>query len=584
MEREKILEQLRENPNVSVLVIGAGINGIGVFRDLALNGIDVVLIDRGDFCSGASAASSHMAHGGIRYLENGEFRLVREAIQERTRLIENAPHIVRPLPTVIPIFKLFSGLLNAPLKFFNLLNRPSERGALIIKLGLVFYDAFTLQKTQGAAGRQRTVPPHTLSGRTKSLQQYPKLNPTIQYTARYYDGQILSPERLATELVLDAEVEGPHARALNYVSFVGIQDGKVILRDELPQPSNPSTSSGHRLPTLNLQPETFHLQPKIIINATGPWIDPVNTALGLSRHYIGGTKGSHLVLNHPELRDAIGPNEFFFENSDGRIVLIFPFHDKVIIGASDIPIENADEARCTEEEIDYFLGMVARVFPTIHVGHEHIVFRFSGVRPLAYAQAKTTGQLGRDHVIHEDSMDGIPVYSLVGGKWTTYRAFAEQATDKVLTALGRDRRTGTGSLTIGGGRDYPQNEPAKGTFVASLGLPSEQAQRLFARYGTRASLVAEYLRTGAADAPLSANPAYTHREIEFLITQEKAVHVDDLLIRRSTLAWLGQATLPLVEELAEVMGNALGWNNTEKKTEIERTVEILQDKHGVRLA
>lgn len=565
MERERILAQLHLNPNISVLVIGGGINGIGTFRDLALNGVDVLLVERGDFCSGASAASSHMAHGGIRYLENGEFRLVREAVQERNRLIENAPHIVHPLPTVIPIFKLFSGLLNAPLRFFNLLNRPSERGALVIKLGLMFYDAFT--------GRQRTVPPHTLTGRTASLQKYPKLNPTIQYTARYYDGQILSPERLSVELLLDAEAEGPHARALNYVSFVGIDNKRVILRDE----SNlqPSTFQPSNLPT-------FNLQPTLIINAAGPWIDSVNSALGLSDHYIGGTKGSHLVLDHPELREAIGPNEFFFENSDGRIVLIFPFHDKVIIGASDIPIENADEARCTNEEIEYFLGMVARVFPNIHVGREHIIFRFSGVRPLVYAQAKTTGQLGRDHVIHENQVDGIPVYSLVGGKWTTFRAFAEQATDKVLTALGRSRRASTGSLTIGGGRNYPQAESAKGAFIASLGLPSEQAERLFARYGTRAALVAEHIRTGT-DTPLNTNPAYTQREIEFLVTHEKAVHVDDLLLRRSTLAWLGQTTLPIIEELAEVMGNVLGWSDAQQNTEIERTVEILRDKHGVTL-
>ena len=141
MNRNEILEQLKENPKVSVLIVGAGINGIGTFRDLALNGLDVLMVDRGDFCSGASAASSHMAHGGIRYLENGEFRLVREAVGERNRLIQNAPHIVQPLPTTIPIFKYFSGLLNAPLKFLGWLDKPSERGSVIIKLGLIMYDA-----------------------------------------------------------------------------------------------------------------------------------------------------------------------------------------------------------------------------------------------------------------------------------------------------------------------------------------------------------------------------------------------------------------------------------------------------------
>ena len=110
MNRNEILSALGQNPNVSVLIVGAGINGIGVFRDLALNGVDVLLIDRADFCSAASAASSHMAHGGIRYLENGEFRLVREAVQERNRLIQNAPHLVKPLPTTMPVFRYFSGV------------------------------------------------------------------------------------------------------------------------------------------------------------------------------------------------------------------------------------------------------------------------------------------------------------------------------------------------------------------------------------------------------------------------------------------------------------------------------------------
>ena len=138
-KRTDVLEQLKKNPAVTVLIVGAGINGIGTFRDLALNGVNVLLVDRGDFCSGASSASSHMAHGGIRYLENGEFGLVREAVRERNRMIENAPHVVKPLPTVVPMFKIFSGLLNAPFKFLNLLDKPAERGALVIKVGLQIY-------------------------------------------------------------------------------------------------------------------------------------------------------------------------------------------------------------------------------------------------------------------------------------------------------------------------------------------------------------------------------------------------------------------------------------------------------------
>ena len=202
MNRTEILSSLQQNPKISVLIIGAGINGAGTFRDLALNGVDVLLIDRADFCSGASAASSHMAHGGIRYLENGEFRLVREAVQERNRMIENAPHLVRPLPTTIPIFKFWSGLLNAPLKFLGWLDKPSERGAFIIKVGLMLYDAFT---------RKHRAPSRRTASKASaaSHKRFPHLHPDVRYTATYYDGSILSPERYTVELILDAEAEGP---------------------------------------------------------------------------------------------------------------------------------------------------------------------------------------------------------------------------------------------------------------------------------------------------------------------------------------------------------------------------------------
>ncbi|MDH5613376.1 MAG: FAD-dependent oxidoreductase, partial [Gammaproteobacteria bacterium] len=225
MKRSETLASLKKTPDLDVLIIGAGVNGIATFRDLSINGVNVLIIDRADFVSGASAASSHMAHGGIRYLENGEFRLVREAVQERNRMLQNAPHIVRPLPTTIPVFAIFSGLLNAPLKFFNLLDRPAERGALVIKIGLIFYDAFTRA--------QKTVPKHRFEGRKKALRRFTALNPAVRYVATYYDGAILEPERLATEMLLDAEADQSNARALNYVSVEGGKLNFVTLKDEM---------------------------------------------------------------------------------------------------------------------------------------------------------------------------------------------------------------------------------------------------------------------------------------------------------------------------------------------------------------
>jgi glycerol-3-phosphate dehydrogenase len=289
--REERLQTLQENPKVSLLIIGAGINGIGTFRDLALQGVDVVLVDKGDYCSETSAASSHMIHGGIRYLENGEFRLVREAVQERNRLLENAPHLVKPLPTTFPIFKWFSGLFNAPLKFLGLLDRPAERGAVVIKLGMLLYDYYTR--------RQKTVSPHAFRNRSESTALFPDINPEVIYTATYYDGAMPSPERIAVELIQDAVDANDHAIPLNYVSLQSAEGKSVTLKDE---------SSG----------KSFQVEPEILINAAGPWIDLVNRSMGVGTNFISGTKGSHLGLDHPRLRQAIGENEFFFENQDGR--------------------------------------------------------------------------------------------------------------------------------------------------------------------------------------------------------------------------------------------------------------------------
>ncbi len=565
MNRQTTLASLTQNPTVSVLIIGGGINGVATFRDLALQGVDVLLVERADFCSGASAASSHMAHGGIRYLENGEFRLVREAVEERNRLIKNAPHYVSPLPTVIPIFRRLSGLLNAPLKFLGLLDRPSERGAAIIKMGLLLYDAYT--------GAARTVPRHEFLSRTAALARYPQLNTAIVSAAQYYDGLIRAPERLCVELITDAEAASSTAHALNYVSVVGAAGGQVRLQDEV---------SG----------KTFDVRPQVVINAAGPWIDFTNQALGKPTRLIGGTKGSHLVLNHHELRQAIGEHEFFFENKDGRIVLICPLEERVLIGTSDIRIDDPDTAICTDDEIDYFLGMIARVFPTIHVDRSHIVFTFSGVRPLPVADAKRTGQISRDHsieVIEPAGENNFPLLNLVGGKWTTFRAFAEQTADQTLTRLGRTRQTSTAVIAIGGGKAYPTTPQERAQWLAGQAqnnLDPRWVEILFARYGTLAAAIIGEMATpkvANANHPLQHQPDYLRGEVASLAHREKVIHLDDFVLRRSSLAMLGRVTLPLLAELAAIIGATCGWSAAAEQAEVERTRKLLTERHRVQL-
>ena len=551
MDRKSIIASIKKNPEVDVLIVGGGINGAGVFRDLALNGVNVLLIDKGDFCSGTSATSSHMAHGGIRYLENGEFRLVEEAVAERNRMIENAPHLVQPLPTVIPIFKVWSGLLNAPLKFLNLLDKPSERGALVIKIGLIFYDSFTR--------KQKTVPRHKFFGRSEALARYPHLNEKTKYAALYYDGQLLSPERMTVEIILDGEDEGEHAKALNYATFTKAENGAVQIKDE---------DTG----------EMLQVKPKMIINAAGPWIDIVNNRAGIESKYIGGTKGSHLVVKNDKLREAVGVSEFFFENKDGRIVLLLPFYDKVIVGTSDLPIDNPDDARCTPEEEDYFINLVDRVFPTIKIEKSQIVFRFSGVRPLEYMKAKTTGQITRDHSIKEDRVGDVPVYSLVGGKWTSFRAFSEQMADRAMNQINRTRKGSTAALPIRGGKDLPLSDAEKIKYGKALAekyvLTEEYAKELVIRYGTWAEKIASFIKANKGKA-LKSIPNWNSGELVHILQTEKPVHLDDIFIRRSTIAWLGNASEKVIEEFADIMADEYKWSAAKKKEEIEHVRSIL---------
>jgi len=555
--RSERWQALKENPSPSVLVVGAGINGIGTFRDLALQGLDVVLVDRDDYCSGASAASSHMVHGGIRYLENGEFDLVREAVRERNQLIEYIPHQVDPLPTTFPIFKIFSGLLNAPLKFLGMLDKPSERGALVIKLGMLFYDAFTRE--------QQTVPKHQFLNRSQSLAKFPDLNPEIRYTATYYDGCMSSPERIALELVLDALDTNARALPLNYVSLVSARGKEVNLKDQ---------NSG----------EELTLTPQVLVNAAGPWIDFVNQKMGCKTPYVSGTKGSHLILDNPLLKNAIGDHEFFFENKDGRIVLILPLLSKVMIGSSDIRIDHPDQAVITEEEVDYFFEMIGRVFPDIEVSRSQIIYTFSGVRPLQRTVGGATGQISRNHVVEElqpGELLDIPVLSLVGGKWTSFRAFSEHATDEVLRLLNLERQKSTWNLPIGGSRGYPASPEERDLLLEKWSESADQEfsvmEGLFKRYGTKTSrLVANFSKQLV---PLETIPDTTLGELEWILKEEDVQHLDDLILRRTTLAKRGRVNEDSLSELAGICAAALGWDENKKEAEIRRYQELVLEKH-----
>jgi glycerol-3-phosphate dehydrogenase len=526
-----------------------------------------------------------MIHGGIRYLENGEFRLVRESVVERNRLLRIAPHYVKPLQTTIPILSTFSGILAAPLRFLThkQQGKPKERGAFLIKVGLSLYDSFS---RDGGS-----VPRHQFRGRKRALAELPALRPDIKYAATYFDASVHNPERLTLDVLQDGEkagqvpgasmTQGSTARASNYLSLKSMTSepnrgtgtgGTVRLRDEL---------TG----------EEFDFTADVIVNTTGAWVDLTNEAMGTASAFMGGTKGSHIVLDHPVLLDACRGREIFFEHTDGRIVLIYPMGDRVLVGTTDVDADMRQDAVCTDEEIEYFFELIGHVFPDIPVSHEQIVYTFSGVRPLPRHDATQPGFVSRDYRIERrgpagpESGAGAVVLSLVGGKWTTFRALAEHLTNDVLAELGMQRKVSTAQLAIGGGAGFPADDAGVQTWIKQHMVPGRDADRtagLLTRYGTRAEEVIAYL-DAEPDHALRSTRELSVRELEFMAAHEQVGHLVDVLIRRTSLAFRGLVTGELLNEVAEVLSVPLKWDATARAAEIQHAQDVLQRFHRVEI-
>ncbi|NVK34356.1 MAG: glycerol-3-phosphate dehydrogenase/oxidase [Rhodobacteraceae bacterium] len=555
-ERQTIWDRIALDGAFDAVVVGGGINGIGVYRELALQGLKVLLVERNDFCSGCSAAPSRMIHGGLRYLENGEFDLVKESLRERDALLRNAPHLVHPLPTVIPIASYFSGLLNSAASFFGFSGKPASRGALPIKLGLTLYDWVTRER--------RLLPKHRFDGAAVTRRRWPKLTDAIRCSATYHDAWISHPERLGLELLLDTAAEATECVALNYACLKPDGDGYLV-HDEI---------TGATLP----------VRPKIIVNATGAWLDEaIDELAGEERHepLVSGTKGSHLILDNPQLEAALGGHMVYFENSDGRVCIVFPFFGKVLAGSTDIRVSSASRVRCEPDEEAYILASLRLVFPDLAFSAADVVYSYSGIRPLPKSDHDFTGRISRGHFTQR--LEGpVPQICMIGGKWTTFRAFAEQAADEVLDALGRNRITGSLERPIGGGKDFPSSAAVlERDLVIEFAITQGRAAHLVASYGTIARDVLAFCRTRDDDISLDASTEITAAEIAFMAKREWVVTLADVLLRRTTLAIRGQLSLTLVEKLADIVAGEIGWSAEETGRQRSAVLQELETYHGV---
>ncbi|WP_421592581.1 glycerol-3-phosphate dehydrogenase/oxidase [Shinella sp. M27] len=536
-----------------VIILGAGINGAGLFRDLCLQGLKCLIVDKADFGSGTSAAPSRLIHGGIKYLETGELGLVAQSTLERNLLLRNAPHCVEALPTFIPSFSLMKGAFAALRTLFGSTTAPRSRGAVLIKIGLALYDLY--------GARHRVMPKHQFFFRRKALEEMPEITPRIVAGGIYYDAKISRPERLVWELVRDGLDASPASAAMNDTALLGQEAG--VLRLQEPGGDERAVRAG------------------IVVNAAGPWIDAVNATLGISGKLIGGTKGSHILLKHPALVKSLKGRMIYFEADDGRICLVYDFLGLALVGSTDIKADNPETVRCEEDEVDYFLASLRSLLPKLAFSRDQIVYAYSGIRPLPASDASNPGLISRDHSAPvAEPGEGRPfsVISLVGGKWTTFRGFAEEVADTILARIGRSRKTSTQMLPIGGGRAFPVDDAARRAWIseraAKSGLPAQRIEALLARYGTTADAVLAHIAQ-VGDTPLPHVDGYGRAEIDWIARNEMVGHLADIVLRRTTLAIEGKVTAAGLNEIADIAAAALGWDEARRAAEIAAIAEHL---------
>jgi glycerol-3-phosphate dehydrogenase len=583
-------EQAADDPDV--LVLGAGINGACLARELALNGASVMVVDADDVASGTTRWSTRLVHGGLRYLEYGELALVRESLIERERLCRLAPHLVRPLGFSIPLRGRLGGLASAAARIVGWetlarrLAGSRGRGSLAVGCGLTLYDLL---------GAGSGWPRHRIVG--AGLPGLPRVDP-VRYplAGLYTDAQMLFPERFTVELLVDARRiavdRGLGFQVLTRHQALCRADGRVEV--------GPLGGAGRSV-----------IAPRAVVNATGAWVDrtldDVWPALDgmVNEHVrlIGGTKGSHLLIDHPPLRVALGPRGVYAEATDGRPVFVLPFGARlVLVGTTDIPFAgDPATARASPEEIEYLLAAVGGLFPTAAPSQAHVMQHYCGVRPLPARRpgGRSPAGITRRHMLVRMEGAPVPTWSIIGGKLTTCRSLAAQAAKEVLSALAIPVTASSRCRPLPGAPEAPSGEASGGRDAVALlvgeGVPEARATRLvaetFALFGARACGALGLNpdgkptpeggdRTGAVlvGTPLPVTA------VGFCIDQEWARTLEDLIERRLMLVYspdLSRATLSAVAgEMVRLGAMPAG----RVDAEVDSLARLLAERYGKRLA
>lgn len=540
---------------VDVLVIGGGVTGAGAALDAASRGLTVALLEARDFAAGTSSRSSKLVHGGLRYLEQFAFPLVHEALRERARLVQTiAPHLVRPLPFLLP--------LTAPVW------QRAYFGA-----GVALYDVL------GAAfTRRRPIPRHRHLSRTATLGAFPGLRPDVVRGAiRYWDAQV---DDARHTLAVVRTAAGYGARVLSSARVTGLlRDGEGA----------DAAVVGVRAADLT-DGSSFPVRARSVVAATGVWSDDIGTMLGDSAPNlrVRASKGVHLVvprsaIDGGSLAAAGGTPDGLILRTPTSVLFVIPWGEEWIVGTTDTPWKlDRDHPAASSADIAYLLDQVNRVLVR-PVTADQILGVYAGLRPLLAGESDETSRLSREHAV----VTPVPGLVLVaGGKYTTYRVMAEDAVDAAAAGLPGVPPSRTADLPLVGAHRWAEVRDSAARLAAGSGVPEEAVGRLLRRHGDR---TADVLALAADDPelarPLAGAPDYLAAEVVHAVIAEGALHLDDVLTRRTRISIeTAHRGVDSAVQVAALMRRELGWDDERTDREVEHyTARVDAERESQRM-
>ncbi|HKV91133.1 MAG TPA: glycerol-3-phosphate dehydrogenase/oxidase [Candidatus Angelobacter sp.] len=529
--------QLRDQ-SFDVLVIGGGINGVAIARECAQWGKRTLLVEQNDFSSGATSRSTRIIHGGLRYMEHGEFGLVRESLRERERLLSQSPHLIRPIQFLLALPKRPRSLL---------------RSSLAIRTGLWLYHRW-------AGGKHNVA-----SDLSTFERQLDNGNAWSIYS--YEDAQCEFPERLVAEWLAESTAAGAVVCNHTQVLEISRRNGRV---------------TGARLRD-RISAQEYAVQAANVINATGPWADTVIGASSISApRMIGGVRGSHLVM--PKFTGA--PEQAIYtEAIDGRPIFVIPWNGQLLVGTSEVADSNAHgNPQPTPQEIEYLFHSFARLFPRSGLTQADIRYDFAGIRPLPFSPGKEASSVTRRHILHDHAGDAAAgLVSIIGGKLTTAASLAREVGRK----LGIDIPDPVNTFAPPAVEEEVESTVRQWAHAVACKakIPEGCAQAIAEWHGRHALAIAhaasldERLRE-----PLCHHSCHLVAEAVEAVAHESAVTLGDILLRRVPVAlgacWQEECS----REAAHKIGHALGWDRSRIYLELlrfeEEREQFLHPRHG----